>query len=146
MKTELLAELSRSDQVVSWPTLKLKRSFKELLGSTDQLRDEQSAIDEKKAVAKSKRAAAKERKKREERMAEMMQNPQKWFEESESLVEARGTENYKLAAEILADMQQALGNTKNGGELVRKHAAHLVTTHPTLTRLKGSLRKAGVLN
>lgn len=34
-------------------------------------------------------------------------------------------------------MQQALGNTNSGAQIVRKHAAHLTKKYPTLTRLKG---------
>lgn len=145
VKAELLAGLSGMDQVVSWPTAKLNRDFRKLLEAAVQLRDEQNVIDEKKTVAKAKREATRKKKKREERMIEMIQDPKKWIKESESLVEARGTQNYKRAAEILADMQEAL-KTTSSSTLVRKHAAHLVAKHPTLTHLKGSLRKAGVLD
>jgi hypothetical protein len=146
VKAELLAELPGSDHTASWPTVKRNRSFRELVESTDQLREEQNVRDKKIAVAKAKREAVRKQKKREERMAKMIQDPQKWLEESESLVEARGTLNYERAAEILSDLQQALGNTNSGAQIVRKHAAHLTKKYPTLTRLKGSLRKHGVLD
>jgi hypothetical protein len=146
VKAELLAKLPGSDGTVSWPTVKRNRSFKELVEASDELRKEQNVKDKKKAATKAKREAAKQQKKREERMAEMIQDPQKWLKESESLVEARGTQNYERAAEILSDMQQALENTKSGAQIVRTHAAHLTTKYPTLNRLKGSLRKHGVLD
>ena len=146
VKAELLAKLPGSDGTVSWPTVKRNRSFKELVEASDELRKEQNVKDKKKAATKAKREAAKQQKKREERMAEMIQDPQKWLKESESLVEARGTQNYERAAETLSDMQQALENTKSGAQIVRTHAAHLTTKYPTLTRLKGSLRKHGVLD
>lgn len=66
-------------------------------------------------------------------MIEMVGNPQKWLEETEALVEKRGAANYEQAAEILADLQEALASTKNGRQLARKHAAHLALKHPTLT-------------
>ena len=67
-----------------------------------------------------------------------------WLDEAEQLVAARGTTNYKKAAEILDEMRQAIGGEK-GEEITRRHAAHLVKKHPTLTHLKGSLRKRNLL-
>jgi len=146
VKAELLAELPGLESAASWPTVKRNRNFRELVETADHLREKQNDKDEKKAAAKAKRAEAKKQKEREERMAKMIRNPQKWLEESESLVEARGTQNYEQAAEILADLQEALGNSRKGKLLARKHAAHLVRKHPTLTRLKGALRKHGILD
>jgi hypothetical protein len=145
VKAELLAKLPESEGVVSWPTLKLKRTFKDLCDATEQLRLEQDAKDEKKAAAKAKREDAKARKAREQRMIEMVSDPQKWINATEVLVDERGTDNYEQAAEILADMQEALTKTKSSN-VARKHAAHLARKHPTLTRLKGALRKHGVLD
>lgn len=146
VKAELLAELPSTNDAVSWQTVEMNRNFKKLVEAADLLREKQNDKDEKKAAAKVKRAEAKKKKEREKRMAKMIRNPQKWLEESESLVEARGTQNYEQAAEILAELQEALSNSKKGKLLARKHAAHLVHKHPTLTRLKGSLRKHGVLD
>jgi len=56
-----------------------------------------------------------------------------------------GTANYQQAAEILADLKEAIGGAK-GAKLARQHAAHLANKYPRLTRLKGSLRKSGVLD
>ena len=75
----------------------------------------------------------------------MISDPQKWLAESERLADERGTSNYKLAAEILADLQEAIGGAK-GKALARKHAAHLARKHPTLNHLKSSLRKRGILD
>jgi predicted RNA polymerase sigma factor len=75
----------------------------------------------------------------------MIKDPKKWLAESERLADARGTANYKLAAEILADLKEAIGGAK-GAQIAHKHAAHLTRKHPTMTRLKGSLRKRGVLD
>lgn len=75
----------------------------------------------------------------------MIKDPQKWLAETERLADQRGTDNYKLAAEILTDLKEAIGGPK-GASLARKHAAHLIRKYPTLTRLKGSLRKHGILD
>lgn len=52
---------------------------------------------------------------------------------------------YVLAAEILADLKEAIGGAK-GAQIAHQHAAHLTHKHPTLTQLKGALRKHGVLD
>ena len=77
-------------------------------------------------------------------MKEMVKAPKKWLGEAEKLVEARGTQNYKAAAEILADLREAVGGDE-GEQMTRTHAAHLARRHPTLTHLKSSLRKRGLL-
>ncbi len=59
-------------------------------------------------------------------------------------VDARGTANYKAAAEMLADLREAVGGDE-GEKITRKHAAHLTKKHPTLNRLKSSLRKRRLL-
>ena len=127
------------------PTVELNRTFEELVKRADVLREEHQAIETKKNAAKAKRMAAKAERERKKRMTEMVKNPQKWLDESERLADARGTSNYKLAAEILADLREAIGGAR-GAKLTRKHAAHLVRKHPTLNQLKSSLRKSGVLD
>lgn len=72
-------------------------------------------------------------------------SPKHWLDEASALAEARGRDNYKAAAAILADMQEAIGGDE-GKKITRKHAAHLTKKHPTLTQLKGSLRKRGLLD
>ena len=59
--------------------------------------------------------------------------------------QTKGTANCNLAAEILADLKEAIGGAK-GATLVRKHAGHLTRKNPTLAKLKGSLRKCGILD
>ena len=58
---------------------------------------------------------------------------------------AGGTPNYAAAADILADLGEAIGG-EEGQKITRKHAAHLVKKHPTLNRLKSSLRKRDLLS
>lgn len=76
--------------------------------------------------------------------ATSVKEPKKWLREAEKLVDARGTANYKAATEMLADLREAVGGDE-GEKITRKHAAHLVKKHPTLNRLKSSLRKRGLL-
>lgn len=74
----------------------------------------------------------------------MVKEPKKCLREAEKLVEARGTMNYEAAAEMLADLREAVGGG-DGEKLTRKHAAHLAKKYPTLNRLKSSLRKRELL-
>ena len=77
-------------------------------------------------------------------MKEMAKEPTTWLRKATELVDARGTANYKEAASLLADLREAVGGDE-GETLTRKHAAHLTKTYPTLTHLKSSLRKCGLL-
>ena len=69
---------------------------------------------------------------------------QQWLRKAGQLVDARGTDNYRAAADILADLREASGGDE-GEKITRKRAAHLTKTHPTLNVLKSSLRKRGLL-
>ena len=99
---------------------------------------------ESSAEAAERRKAVKQEKERQDRMKKMVKAPRKWLRDADKLVEARGTQNYKAAAEILADLREAIGGDK-GAQLTREHAAHLAKKHPTLTHLKSSLRKRALL-
>ena len=148
VKAEILSEATRSQSnsnQPNWPMVECNRTFEELLNLTNDLREDHDTKEKKKAAAKAKRDAAKAQREREKRMGEMIKDPQKWLVESERLADERGTSNYKLAAEILADLKEAIGGAK-GAQLAHQHAAHLARKHPTLNHLKSSLRKRGVLS
>lgn len=144
VKARTLAEVRDSQPPSHWPTTDKRRSFAELLGQTEDLRSDENAKAARKAEAKAKREAAKAERRRAKRMEEMVKDPQKWLRKSEQLVDARGTANYKAAAEILYDLREAIGGDE-GKKITRRQAAHLAKKHPTLTHLKGSLRKRGLL-
>ena len=145
VKAELLAEIRDGRPSASWPHVPGTRSFQQLRSAADALRDKINAAEKKKEAQKAKRAAAKAEKVRKKRMKQMSENPQKWLVETENLVKARGRDNYHAAAEILADMREALGETEDDS-ITRKHAAHLCKKHPTLTQLKGAMRKQGLVD
>ena len=77
-------------------------------------------------------------------MKEMVASPAAWLTKAEKLADARGTDNYKAAADILADLREAIGG-EEGDKIARRHAAHLAKKYPTLNQLKSSLRKRGLL-
>ena len=78
-------------------------------------------------------------------MKEMVKDPQRWLREAEKLADARGTDNYKAAADVLADLREAIGGDE-GRTITDKHAAHLAKKYPTLNHLKAQLRKRGFLS
>lgn len=144
VKANLLAEIRDSQLPDDWPTTDKQRSLAELLQQTEALRSDENAKQARKAEAKAKREAAKAERKRADRMKEMVKDPKQWLREAEQLVDARGTHNYKAAAEILYDLREAVGGNE-GDKITRRHAAHLAKKHPTLNHLKSSLRKRGLL-
>ena len=144
VKAEMLAAIRDSGPRTDWPTVALDRAFGELLERTDTLRAEHDAKEENKRKAAARRKAAKQERDRQDRMVQMVKAPKKWLREADKLVDARGTRNYKMAAEILADLREALGGD-DGAQITHKHAAQLAKKHPTLTHLKSSLRKRGLL-
>lgn len=144
LKAELLTQVRDSQPPLAWPTTDRQLSLPELMERAGDLRSQADAREERKAQKKAQRAAAKAERERQARMKQMMEEPKKWLDETEALTEARGTQNYKEAADILFDLREAIGGDQ-GERIVRKHAAHLTKKHPTLTRLKSSLRKRGLL-
>ena len=93
----------------------------------------------------AKREAEKAEQLRQVRMKEMVKDPQRWLREAEKLADARGTDNYKAAADVLADLREAIGGDE-GRTITEKQAAHLAKKHPTLSHLKSQLRKRGFLS
>jgi len=144
IKAETIAAILSTGKTSDWPSETLDRSCQELLDRADQLRAEQNEKDRKKRVATEKRKAAKNERERQDRMKLMVNDPRSWLCKADKLVDARGVENYEAAAEILSDLREALKD-EDGALFTRTHAAHLVKKHPTLNRLKSSLRKRRLL-
>ncbi len=144
IKASLIAEIRDSRTPGGWPTSERQRSIDQLLQTTAALRAQEDAKQTRKAQATAKREAAKAERERANRMKEMLKDPSKWLFEAELLFDARGTHNYKAAAEILHDLRESVGGDE-GDRIARRHAANLVKKHPTLNRLKSSLRKHGLL-
>ncbi|MCA9215927.1 MAG: hypothetical protein KDB27_22830 [Planctomycetales bacterium] len=144
VKANILAEVRDSQPPIDWPTSDKQRTFSQLVKQAESLRAKANAEKARKAQVKAQRDADKGERERQSRMKKMVKEPKKWLREAENLVDARGTHNYKAAAEILSDLREALGD--DGDKIARKHAAHLAKKHPTLNHLKSSLRKRGLLD
>jgi hypothetical protein len=145
VKANLLAQIRDSRTPDGWPSSDRQRTLDDLLRKTAALRGEEDAKQVRKIQAKAKREAAKADRERADRMKEMLKHPGKWLRESERLVDAGGTHNYKAAAEILHDLREAVDGDK-GDKIARHQAASLAKAHPTLNHLKSSLRKRGLLD
>jgi hypothetical protein len=143
-KARLLAEIRDSQIPEEWPTSDKQRSLDDLLRATETLRAGEDAKQTRKAQAEAKQEAAKAARERASRMKEMLKDPDLWLREAERLVDAKGTHNYKAAADILYDLREAVGDDE-GDRITRRHAAHLAKKHPTLNLLKSSLRQRGLL-
>lgn len=144
LKAGLLTEIRDSQTPDSWPTTDKQRSFEELLQKTEALRDEEDAKQARKDQAKVKREAAKAERERADRMQKMLKAPDHWLREAERIVDAKGIVNYKAAAEMLHELGEAIGGDE-GDKMARDCAAGLAKKYPTLTHLKSSLRKRGLI-
>ena len=144
LKAGLLAEIRDLQTPDGWPTTDKQRSYADLLEQTATLRSHETAENARKVRGTAKRMAATAERERAARMKAMVKDPKKWLRDAEQLVDARGTHNYEAAAEILYDLREAVGGDE-GDKITRRHAAHLAKRHSTLTHLKSSLRKRGLL-
>lgn len=140
-----LAKILHRGGDTQWPTASSERTLQDLLDRTRELRQAANRKEQIKRQAAAKRRAAKEARQRALRIGQMSEAPDPWFRQVDDLVEQRGTDNYEAAAELLVELGEALAE-EDGARIVRKHAAHLAKQHPTLNRLKSSLRKRGLLN
>ncbi|MCY2976972.1 MAG: hypothetical protein NTW52_20145 [Planctomycetota bacterium] len=145
VKAELLSEIRESRQAPSWPVEPPTRTVAQLLQMCESLRQKEDEKEKKQAAAKAKREADKAEKQRQARMVEMQSAPESWLNKASMLVEERGTDNYREAASILADLRDAVGG-EQGNKIAREHAAHLAQKYPTLNVLKSSLRKKELLD
>lgn len=145
LKAELLAEIRDSERVAAWPVTAPARTVAQLLELGDQLRRKQEERQKQLSAAKQRRQATKAEQERQTRMAAMKADPDHWLQRSIQLIDERGTVNYREAAQLIADLREALGG-KKGERIARKHAAHLVVKYPTLHVLKSALRKHGLLS
>lgn len=145
LKAELLSEIRDSHEAVGWPVESSIRTMAQVLGKYELLRQKENEKQERQAEAKAKREAQRAEKQRQARMIEMKSAPEAWLKKASNLVEERGTDNYREAASILADLRDALGG-EQGSKIARTHAAHLAKKYPTLNVLKSSLRKCGLFD
>lgn len=145
LKAELFAEIRESRAVATWPVEPGARTLMQLLETCTQLRQINEEKRQKQLAAQAKRDADRAEKQRQARMVEMKADPDRWLKHATGLVEQRGTDNYREAASILADLREAVGGDA-GNEIARRHAKALARKHPTLRILISALRKQALLD
>jgi len=144
VKSDVLSAFHDANSDVDWPCTTVGRTVAELFEQHDVLCREENARQERQAKAKEKRKAAKAERERRARMKEMTASPQIWLDHVDNMVSQRGTQNYRDAAELLADLRDAIGGD-HGDKIAQSHAARLIKKYPTLNVLKSSLRKRGLV-
>lgn len=144
VKSATISRILGDAETSDWPTITTGRTCQKLDSRAEELHKATRERERKLQAAAVKREATRLARERQERMKEMVNHPKTWLRKAEQLVAARGVENYETAAEILNELREALG-TEDGGEITRKHAAHLAKKYPTLNRMKSSLMKRGLL-
>ncbi len=145
LKAELRSEARDSQQAPSWPVQPPTRTVALLRQMGEVLRNKKDEKEKAQAAAKAIREADNAEQQRQARMVEMRSAPDSWLKKASKLVAERGTDNYREAASILADLRDAVGG-EQGKKIAHMHAAHLAQKYPTLNVLKSSLRKKELLN
>ena len=144
VKAELLAEIRDAQSPADWPVAIRKRSLDDLFTATEALRESADEKAKRKAESIAKRETAKAEKERQARMMKMKDSPKTWLAQAEKTAAAGGIHNYQAAAEILADLREAISG-EEGKQLAHACATKIAKAHPTLSMLKSSLKKQGLL-
>ncbi|SFH93614.1 hypothetical protein [Planctomicrobium piriforme] len=131
VRAEMLTRFRDEFSPPAWPTSPPRRTITELHAATDEI-----------AEKREQRTVAKTAKDRKQRLAKMAADPSIALRESERLVAQRTGAAYRQAAELLADLREALAGSDQSG-LAEKQAHKLKNRYPKLHLLTGELRKRG---
>ena len=132
-RAEMIAAFRKSQNLPSWPTVRLHRTIAELRVSADAIQKES----ERKATEYRARARAL-------RFAEMAADPTETLRETEKHVKERTGSAYTKIAKLLVELREALVGTMQSG-LAERQAQKLKAENPTLRLLVSELRKEGFL-
>ena len=144
VRGEMLEEYRQDRGVASWPTVEETRSIEDLESRAEQLRIDAERKRRDAELAAERKALEAEERRRAKRRGEIAKDPQRFLRETEQLVAKRGSDSYREAAEILADMRSTFAGTPHES-LAGQQAEQLRNTHPTLSRLIAALRREGFL-
>jgi hypothetical protein len=132
-RREVLTEWQKTHAGTTWPTVVVGRTIAQLVSGEDDMQEE---LDRKENEAQARR--------RMTMLAGMRAKPQEAIRKTEKLVDEGSTRSYSEAAEMLADLREALAGTAQA-KLAEQQARKLKTEHPTLNRLTRALREKGFL-
>jgi len=131
IRSEILAEFAEASQTERWPTVQAGRTIAQLEAIAKEIRQKEQ-----------KRAADKAARQRARLLKKMAADPTPYLRKTEELVAERSTDSYRQAAEMLADLREALAGSKKSG-LAERQALKLKTKNRRLNRLTGALREQG---
>jgi hypothetical protein len=131
IRSEILAEFTEASQTERWPAVQADRTIAQLEAIAKEIHHKEQ-----------KRAADKAARQRAKLLKKMAADPTPYLRKTEKLVAERSTDSYRQAAEMLADLREALAGSKKSG-LAEKQALKLKTKNPKLNRLTGALREQG---
>ena len=133
LRSEMLAQFRKDQPSQAWPTVKCDRTIAQLKAEAIEI---QRKMDHK--------AAAKAARKRAAKFAKMVADPSPYLRETEQLVAWRSTDTYQQAAQLLADLREALIDTKQS-DLAEHQARKLKRMNPPLNHLTAALRRKGFI-
>jgi len=134
IRRKILAQFKSEQPADSrWPTAKSSRTMAQLLARAEQIH----ADLKRKADARAAR-------KRAGLLAKMAENPAPYLDKSEQLIKGRSGDTYRKAAQLLADLREAVANTGQK-DLAEKQARKLKDKNPTLHLLTRALRDKGFI-
>lgn len=144
LQQELAAEVRKSRTFSEWPYVTTKRTVGDLLEAHEQLNAKEEEKQRRLAEGAAKRQAAKEEKERQTRLATMAKDPQSWIKRAVDTADGRTVPEYEQAAEILADLRDAIGGVE-GARLAKTQAERILSKYPSAHRLKSALQKKKLL-
>jgi len=116
---------------LAWPTRAANRTIGELFVAADSV-----------AKERAKKAAEKTSRERAQRLTKMRTDPAPFLKQADKLVGERSSSSYRKAAEMLAELRDALSGGRRA-DLPEQHARKLKDANPTLNHLKKALREMG---
>ena len=132
VRAEVLAAMRNQSGKSAWPVADGTRTLEEL-------REIASA----KANQRKKREQATEKRKLEKRLAKIRNDPAAAISEAEKLIQSRSTQNYTKAAEMLAELRDAIGGDE-GSQIADQAAKKLAKKYPTLSYAKRAFKDEGL--
>lgn len=131
IRSKIQADFQKASPGRSWPTVRAGRTIAELMAQAE-------VIEQDRAKAQAAEAA----RQRASRLKKMAADPKPFLRETERLVATRSTHAYGQAAELLAELREALSDTSHAG-LAEEQARKLKAKNPTRHRLTSELRSRG---
>jgi hypothetical protein len=132
VRAESLAAMRNQSGQPTWPANPSSRTLEELreLANT-------------KADQRKKRELASEKRKLGKRLAKIRKDPAGAIADAERLIQTRSTQNYTKAAQMLAELREAVGGDE-GSRIADQAAKKIAKKYPTLSYAKRAFKEEGL--